>query len=76
VYPSRPDFAGRTVELALLAGVCDACSPSASSILGWPPRQCLTPATRQKTGAPPPIPITTVLNWTDELKARVPTRVR
>jgi serine/threonine-protein kinase len=34
------------------------------------------PSARPETSAPPPIPITTVLNWTEELKARVPTKAR
>jgi serine/threonine protein kinase/Tol biopolymer transport system component len=32
------------------------------------------PSARPEGNAPPPIPITTVLNWTEELKARAPTK--
>jgi Tol biopolymer transport system component len=34
------------------------------------------PATRQDSGAPPPAQIVAILNWTDELKSRVPTTAR
>jgi serine/threonine-protein kinase len=34
------------------------------------------PSTGLDAGPPPPIPITTILNWTEELKARVPTKTK
>jgi hypothetical protein len=36
----------------------------------------VVPATRTDTGAPVPTSIYTVLNWTEELNARVPTKLR
>ena len=34
------------------------------------------PVTRQDSGTPPPAQITAILNWTEELKTRVPIKPR